>query len=183
MKSFARLSIVKQLWAPLLAVFLFACTTDATPQVGVGPGGGSDGTRSVVVTDGFINFTTDAGSRPPLTVSTGNQDASQTDLGVMGSVVVDAMAPSCDLVTQNCEQNKACYRKSPNGTSCEIAGFATEFTTCAADIVCARGLVCVAGESGIAGCLPICDPQKRVCPDRRACRPLRGHEPAGYCEP
>lgn len=175
--------VVKQLSALFLALCWFGCTSDPNPQVGVGSGGGSAGTRMVVNADGLLGITTDAGTRPPFTAGSRNPDAEQTDSGVAGSGGVDALAASCDLVTQNCDRDRACYRRSPNGTSCEIAGFAAEFTTCAADNLCAKGLVCVAGDSGIAGCLPICDPQKRVCPDRRSCRPLRGHEPAGYCEP
>lgn len=186
MRSFATLFDVKHLWSFALAACLFACSSDANPTVGVGGGGVSGtGTRNVVVTDGPVGVATDGGSRPPIGVGTGNLDATPSDAegqGTGGATGGDAMAASCDLVAQNCDSQQACYRDLSGGTSCEMPGFAAEVTTCAADTTCMKGMVCVAGDSGIAGCLPICDPQRLPCPDRRLCRPLRGHEPAGYCE-
>jgi hypothetical protein len=185
-KRFARLPFVKQFWVLGLVACWFACASDPKPQVGVGGDGGSTGTRIVIVSDGLLGAATDGGSKPPIGVGSGSPDAAQTDAAGMGSggaPGVDAMPASCDLVSQNCDQQKACYRKLLNSTSCETPGFAAELTTCATDTICAKGMVCVAGDSGISGCLPICDPQKAVCPDRRVCRPLRGYEPAGYCEP
>jgi hypothetical protein len=99
-----------------------------------------------------------------------------------GTSGMDAMAASCNLVAQNCAKELACYRKVQGGTVCETPLSAAEGTTCAADTICSKGMVCVAGDSGIAGCLPICDPQLAPCPNGRVCRPLRGYEPAGYCE-
>ncbi|MDZ4698037.1 MAG: hypothetical protein SGI86_23090 [Deltaproteobacteria bacterium] len=177
---------MKQLWFFGLTACLCACAGDSNPKVGVGGGGISGtGTRIVVSSDVLLSGATDGGPRPPVGVGVGLADAAPADSGgqgMGGTPGMDTMAATCDLVAQNCAKELACYRRPTGGTVCEVPGFAAEVTPCAADAICSMGLVCVAGESGIAGCLPVCDPQLAPCPDRRACRPLRGYEPAGYCE-
>ncbi len=186
MNRFATLHRVKKLRFIVLAACLCACSNGSNPQVGVGGGGNTGlGTRNVVGSDGLLSGATDGGRPSPIGVGGGLSDAAPVDsggTGTGGTTGMDAMTASCNLVTQNCANQFACYRNQLGGTVCETPGFAAEVTTCATDAVCSRGMVCVADDSGIAGCLPVCDPQLAICPNGRVCRPLRGYEPAGYCE-
>ncbi|MEW5855673.1 MAG: hypothetical protein AB2A00_43260, partial [Myxococcota bacterium] len=88
-------------------------------------------------------------------------------------------AAGCDVWTQNCGENQACYPMQNADPSCAPTQGKAEGESCVYINECAAGLLCVNTGAG-GSCLPICN-EEHACPDARQCQMFNNLPGYGAC--